>query len=38
MTVTLTEEFLEAASMTDTTTVEDIFRSVVGGLDRIRAD
>lgn len=33
-TLTVTEEFLELVPMTDTTTAEDIFRSVVGALDR----
>ncbi|KAL3974132.1 nostrin [Sarotherodon galilaeus] len=35
---TVTEEFLELVPMTDTTTAEDIFRSVVGALDRVGAD
>lgn len=33
-TLTVTEEFLELVPMTDTTTAEDIFRSVVRALDR----
>lgn len=33
-TLTVTEEFLELVPMTDTTTAEDIFCSVVGALDR----
>ncbi|KAL3976413.1 hypothetical protein ACER0C_022299 [Sarotherodon galilaeus] len=37
-TLTVTEEFLELVPMTDTTTAEDIFRSVVGALDRVGAD
>ncbi|KAL6485122.1 hypothetical protein MHYP_G00071670 [Metynnis hypsauchen] len=32
-TLTVTEEFLELVPMTDTTTAEDMFRSVVGALD-----
>lgn len=37
-TLTITDEFLELVPMTDTTTAEDIFRSVVGALDRAGAD
>uniref|UniRef100_A0A9J7YGI0 Uncharacterized protein n=1 Tax=Cyprinus carpio carpio TaxID=630221 RepID=A0A9J7YGI0_CYPCA len=37
-TLTVTEEFLELVPMTDTTTAEDIFCSVVGVLDRVGAD
>ncbi|TWW57366.1 hypothetical protein D4764_07G0000850 [Takifugu flavidus] len=37
-TLTVSEEFLELVSMTDTTTAEDIFCPVVGALDRIGAD
>lgn len=37
-TLTVTEEFPELVPMTDTTTAEDIFHSVVGALDRIGLD
>lgn len=37
-TLTVTEEFLELVPLTDTTTAEDIFRSVVGALNRVGAD
>lgn len=37
-TLTVTEEFLELVPMTDTTTAEVNFRSVVGALDRVGAD
>lgn len=37
-TLTVAEEFLELVPMTDTTTAEDIFRSVVGALDRVGVD
>lgn len=37
-TLTVTEEFLDLVPMTDTKTVEDIFGSVVGTLDRVRVD
>ncbi|XP_070761850.1 general transcription factor II-I repeat domain-containing protein 2-like [Enoplosus armatus] len=37
-TLTVSEEFLELVPMTDTTTAEDIFSSVVGALDRVGVD
>ncbi|XP_051791722.1 zinc finger protein 729-like [Erpetoichthys calabaricus] len=37
-TLTVTEEFLELVPMSDTTTAEDIFGSVVGVLDRVGVD
>ena len=37
-TLTVTEEFLELVPMLDTTTAEDIFRALVGELDRVGVD
>lgn len=37
-TLTVTEEFLELVPMTDTTTANDIFSSLVGALDRVGVD
>ncbi len=37
-TLTVTEEFIELVPMTDTTTADDIFSSLVGALDRVGMD
>ncbi|KAK0131556.1 General transcription factor II-I repeat domain-containing protein 2 [Merluccius polli] len=37
-TLTVTEEFLELAPMTDTTTAADIFTALIGALDRLKVD